>query len=96
MAAWTATDTEEIVVLNGEFLASRESAELRAETIQMGFSLRRLLRDLRDPSLAEVAATVEAVPEVAFPTVWAGIAARWQIEPQAALTPISGHGWKTR
>ena len=70
MAAWTATDTEEIVVLNGEFLASRESAELRAETIQMGFSLRRLLRDLRDPSLAEVAATVEAVPEVAFPTVW--------------------------
>ncbi len=85
MAAWTATDTKEILDLNAEFLASRESAELRAETVQMGFSLRRLLRDLRDPSLAEVAATVEGVPEVAFPTVWAGIAARWQIEPQAAL-----------
>jgi urease accessory protein len=86
MAAWTATDTEEIVVLNGEFLASRESAELRAETVQMGFSLRRLVRDLRDEHLAGVAATVEGLPEVAFPTVWAGIAARWQIEPQAALT----------
>ena len=30
--------------------------------------------------------TVEALPEVAFPTVWAGIAAAWQIEPEAALT----------
>jgi urease accessory protein len=86
MAAWTATGTKEILDLNAEFLASRESAELRAETVQMGFSLRRLLRDLHDESLAEVAATVEAVPEVAFPTVWAGIAARWQIEPEAALT----------
>ena len=86
MAAWTATDIREVLDLNGEFLASRESAELRAETVQMGFSLRRLLRDLRNESLAEIAALVETLPEVAFPTVWAGIAARWQIEPQAALT----------
>jgi urease accessory protein len=90
MAAWTATDgrTDEPAIreLNAEFLASRESAELRAETVQMGFSLRRLLRDLRDERLAEVAATVETLTEVAFPTVWAGIAARWQIAPQAALT----------
>ena len=86
MAAWTATDTRQVLDLNAEFLASRESAELRAETVQMGFSLRRLLRDLRDESLVEVAALVETLPEVAFPTVWSGIAARWQIEPQAALT----------
>ena len=86
MAAWTATDIREVLDLNAEFLASRESAELRAETVQMGFSLRRLLRDLRNESLAEIAALVETLPEVAFPTVWAGIAARWQIEPQAALT----------
>ncbi|MGB9355479.1 MAG: urease accessory UreF family protein, partial [Azonexus sp.] len=31
MAAWTAADTGEIARLNDEFLASRESAELRAE-----------------------------------------------------------------
>ena len=86
MAAWSADDLAEVDNLNGEFLASRESAELRAETAQMGFSLRRLLRDLRDDSLAGVAQTVEAWPEVAFPTVWAGIAAAWRIDPPAALT----------
>ena len=48
-------------------------------------TLRRLLRDLRDDSLAPVLALVDPLPEVAFPTVWAGIAARWQIDPDAAL-----------
>lgn len=86
MAAWSAGDTGEILELNGEFLASRETAELRAETVQMGFSMRRLLHDLRDDSLACVAQTVEPLPEVGFPTVWAGIAAAWQIDPEAAIT----------
>ena len=86
MAAWTAGATGEIFRLNGEFLASRESAELRAETVQMGFSMRRLLHDLRDDSLKGVAQLVEPLPEVAFPTVWAGIAAAWQIDRDAALT----------
>ncbi len=86
MAAWSAGDDAGIESLNAEFLASRESAELRAETAQMGFSMRRLLRDLRDENFATVATTVEALPEVAFPTVWSGIAARWQIDPEAAVT----------
>jgi urease accessory protein len=86
ISAWTTGNDPEVLRLNGEFLASRESAELRAETVQMGFSLRRLLRDLRDDALADVAATVEAMPEVAFPIVWAGIAATWRIAPEAALT----------
>lgn len=86
MAAWSAGDTQEIACLNAEFLASRESAELRAETVQMGFSMRRLLRDLRDDSLVGVASVVETLPEAAFPTVWAGIAAAWHIAPEAALT----------
>ena len=86
MAAWSAGDIGEIETLNAEFLASRESAELRAETAQMGFSMRRLLSDLRDDSLSNVMATVEALPEVAFPTVWSGIAVAWQIDPEAALT----------
>ncbi|MFV5215481.1 urease accessory protein UreF [Azonexus caeni] len=84
--AWTNDDTDEVRRLDGDFLASRETAELRAETAQMGFSLRRLLRDLRDESLAGVGAVVEAQPEVAFPTVWAGIAAAWKLAPAAALT----------
>ena len=86
MAAWSARDLAEIECLNAEFLASRESAELRAETAQMGFSMRRLLCDLRDDSICSVMVTVEAMPEVAFPTVWAGIAAAWKIDPEAALT----------
>ena len=85
MAAWSDGDLAEVHSLNAEFLASRESAELRAETVQMGFSLRRLLHDLRDDSLAGVAETVAAWPEVAFPTVWGGIAFAWRIAPEAAL-----------
>jgi len=85
MAAWTAADTPEIIRLNAEFLASRESAELRAETAQMGFSMRLLLRDLRDDALADVAVLLQGLPELAFPTVWAGIAATWKIDPQSAL-----------
>ena len=86
ISAWTAADETEITRLNTEFLASRESAELRAETAQMGYSLRRLIRDLRDDSLAPVASLVETWPEVGFPTVWAGIAAAWKIDSAAALT----------
>ena len=85
MPHWNEANLDEIARLNADFLASRESAELRAETAQMGFSMRRLLRDLRDDSLAPVLAVTDAQPEVAFPTVWAGIAARWQIDPDAAL-----------
>ena len=86
MAAWTAGDSAEIAHLNSEFLASRESAELRAETAQMGFSLNRLVRDLRDPGLAAVENTLANLGEIAFPTGWAGLAAYWKIEPEAALT----------
>jgi urease accessory protein len=86
MAAWTTGNTVEILRLNAEFLASRESAELRAETLQMGFSMRRLLGDLRDDSLSTVTRRIETLAEVAFPTVWAGIAAAWHIDPPAAVT----------
>lgn len=86
MAAWGAGDVAEIATLNGEFLASRESAELRAETVQMGFSMRRLIHDLRDDTLHGVAELVGALPEVAFPTVWSGLASAWHIPTEAALT----------
>ena len=85
MTAWTAAEAGEIARLNGDFLASRETAELRAETAQMGFSLTRLVRDLRDPGLSVVESTLAGLPEIAFPTGWAGLAAAWRIEPEAAL-----------
>ncbi len=48
---------------NETFLASRETAELRAETVQMGYSLNRLLKDL---GLGEV-----PVEEPSFPAAYA-------------------------
>jgi urease accessory protein len=63
--------------INEKFLASRETAELRAETVQMGYSLNRLLKDL---GLGEV-----PVEEPSFPAAFAFAAAHWKIEPEAAL-----------
>jgi len=62
---------------NRKFLASRETAELRAETVQMGYSLNRLLKDL---GVGEV-----PVEEPSFPAAFAFAAAHWKIEPEAAL-----------
>ena len=62
---------------NDRFLASRETAELRAETVQMGFSLQRLLADL---GLGET-----GVEEPAFPTAFALAVSRWKIDPADAL-----------
>ena len=90
MLHWRNNDSAEIQRLNAEFLASRESAELRAESLQMGFSLNRLLADLRDPLLAPVRAVLAEWPEIAFPTAWAGIASAWEIEPSTA---VSGYLW---
>jgi urease accessory protein len=63
--------------INEKFLASRESAELRAETVQMGYSLNRLLKDL---GVGEV-----PLEEPSFPAAFAFAAAHWKIEPEAAL-----------
>jgi urease accessory protein len=86
MQAWQDKDMASVCTLNAEFLASRESAELRAETVQMGFSLRRLLHDLRDEGLLPLADILDAQPEVAFPTVWTALAVAWEIEQAAAVT----------
>ena len=63
---------------NEVFLASRETAELRAETVQMGFSLNKLLPDLGVERLE--------MEEVSFPAAFAHAAIRWGIEPGDAMT----------
>jgi urease accessory protein len=62
--------------LNDFFLATRETAELRAETLQMGQSLARLLADLGVPV---------AIQEPAFPTAFALAVRHWKIEPHEAV-----------
>ena len=63
---------------NERFLASRETAELRAETVQMGYSLNRLLPELG----------VEPCPYEApsFPAAYAQAARAWGIPARQALT----------
>ncbi len=45
-AAWQREDASEVLRLNAEFIASRESAEPRAETLQVGFSYRAWCREV--------------------------------------------------
>src|SRR5207253_365087 len=68
--------------LNDLFLAGRETAELRAETLQMGYSLCRLLGELSAPAAAS--------GEIAFPTAFARAARAWKIEPRVA---VEGYLW---
>jgi urease accessory protein len=84
VAAWNASDAASVARWNAEFLASREAAELRAETVQMGYSLRRLLLEVCEAppeSLAELA----ALDEPAFPAAFAFAVSQWKIDPASAL-----------
>jgi urease accessory protein len=79
--AWRGGDVAAAARWNGEFVASREAAELRAETLQMGYSLRRLLLELEVPG----AHALEAFDELAYPTVFAFAAAAWNVAERDAL-----------
>ncbi|MBI3525363.1 MAG: urease accessory protein UreF [Betaproteobacteria bacterium] len=76
---------EYLAVRNEYFLASRETAELRAETVQMGYSMLRLLGELNDFPKAALA-PLHDIEQPAFPTVWACAAVAWDIADDAALT----------
>ncbi|HWL75379.1 MAG TPA: urease accessory protein UreF, partial [Burkholderiaceae bacterium] len=67
----------DIEALNLLFLANRETAELRAETVQMGYSLNRLLPSL---GVAEL-----AIEEPSFPAAFAAAINAWSIDTHSAL-----------
>ena len=75
--AWRQGDAARAAILNEYFLASREAGGLRAETVQMGYSLNLLLPEL----------DVEPIPfeQPAFPVVFSRAAAAWEIAADAAL-----------
>jgi urease accessory protein len=81
-ACWASRDDVAARRWNEEFIATRETAELRAETLQMGYSLRSLLRDLG----VENAAALDDIEELAYPTAFAFAVAAWRIEAREALT----------
>lgn len=96
IAAWQADDGALAETLNDEFLASRETAELRAETLQMGYSLLRLLNELGDfprqrldamgeGDTSTSASASESASAPTFPYVWSCVAATWEISIADAL-----------
>ena len=82
--AWQRDDTQAVGDWNTLLLASRETAELRAETAQMGYSLARLLIDIGDLDERSLAA-LRALEECTFATVFALATARWGISRADAL-----------
>lgn len=86
LVAWSAGDDGEVARLNEDFLASRETAELCAETVQMGWSMVKLLAELDAfAALPGWRARLLAVDTPCFPTAWSAAAAAWQVAPEQAL-----------
>jgi urease accessory protein len=79
MQAFTAGDAEAVALWSERFIASRDTFELRAESIQMGYSLVRLIAEL---GVADVACLGD---EVALPTAFACAVAALGIPPADAL-----------
>ncbi len=87
LAARRAGDGPRLAELNADFLASRETAEARAETAQMGHSLTRLLRELPDFAAGDTAPVLD---EISYPLAWSGAAAAWGI---ATADAVAGYLW---
>lgn len=83
-AAWAARDYGEVRSLDNWFRATRETAELRAETLQMGYSLRRLCLELDgfDAASLEALRTAEVI---SFPAAFTFATAHWCIPARDAL-----------
>ena len=89
--AWKQNDINQAINYNELFICSRETAELRAETLQMGYSLLRLLEQLDDMPAAQLA-VLRDQNEVSFPCVYALAAVAWNI-PEAAVVHAYMWSW---
>ncbi len=81
----TALDADDRVAFgawNDDFLATRETAELRAETLQMGHSMIELLEGLAAP---EDTTSDVAIDPWTWPAAHAFASHRWRIAPRSAL-----------
>jgi urease accessory protein len=84
--AWIAEDDEALERLNMLFLATRESAELRSASVQMGFSMRAVLAAL--PNLpGALTDKLRSMQEPCLPCVWSAAACAWAIpEPESIVS----------
>jgi urease accessory protein len=84
LARWRAHDAAALADADGEFIASRETAELRRETEQMGWSLKQLCVSLEWGDAARLA-TLAAMAPISQPTAFAFAAAAHDVADDAAL-----------
>ncbi|MES2070586.1 MAG: urease accessory UreF family protein [Pseudomonadota bacterium] len=84
LQAFAARDKQAVFDWTERFIAARDTAEFRAETIQMGYSLGKLVADLKisDQSLLDC---LQQLPEVPLPTALACAAVALQVPAEAAL-----------
>ena len=75
-------DRDSFRTWNDEFLATRETAELRAETLQMGHSMVELMCGLAMPVDIEIA---ESFAAWTWPAAHALASSTWRITPRSAL-----------
>jgi urease accessory protein len=84
MQAFAARDAEAVAEWNMRFIAARDTAEFRAETIQMGYSLGKLVADLAICDAA-LLALLQAQPELPLPTALACASVALDVPPEKAL-----------
>jgi urease accessory protein len=84
MERWRAHDAAALARADDEYIASRESAELRRETEQMGWSLAQLCASLEWGDAAR-RSTLAAMKPIAQPTAFAFAAYAHDASPDAAL-----------
>lgn len=82
--AWSVSDAKAVAHWNDLLLCGRDTAEFRAETVQMGFSLGRLLASLEIVRPANQS-ILDSMPELALATGYACAAVTLNVPPQAAL-----------
>jgi urease accessory protein len=82
--AFSMKDADAVSDWTERFIAARDTAEFRAETIQMGYSMSRLALDLKlaDETLRAI---LQTLPEVPLPTALAYAAVALNVPHEAAL-----------
>lgn len=84
MQAYARRDGQAVAEWTERFIASRDSAEFRAETIQMGYSLAQLIGQLEIAD-ADLLALLRRMPEVPLPSAYACAVAALDLPHEAAL-----------
>ena len=88
-AAWSSGNYREIIELNEDYLATRETHELRSETLQIGFAFRSVIEDMEigtDQSLS----CLEEMNELTYPIAFSFCCASESADIRSVL---SSYAW---